>query len=159
MTKADKIAWLDSMKAFAQAEQRNTGIPASVVLAQAFCESADKLGNPGQCVIARECNNYFGIKLGRATAPYRQYCTAKDASPKNKFRVFKCVADSFAFHARLLSTDPRYAPAMEAVHDPLAFAAQLQICGYSENPQYASKLLGPIIREYHLEDFDLKEGV
>jgi flagellar protein FlgJ len=134
VTKAEKFAWLDDMAPAAQASQRQSGIPASIILAQAFLESADRQGNPGQSQLARQCSNYFGIKLARSErAPYAEFSTREFVNGKaqavlGRFRAFPSVEASFQRHAQLIATEPRYAAAMDNVHDPLAFAAQLQIC-------------------------------
>jgi flagellum-specific peptidoglycan hydrolase FlgJ len=159
MTPAQRLAWIDEWASAAQAAQKQFGEPASVTLAQAILESSDINGNCGQSKCALDAKNYFGIKAF-GTEPYMEFPTKefKDGHPYMeqgaKFEKFTTVEDSFIRHGELIATEPRYRAAMEVCHDPVAFAAQLQACGYSTSPTYA-QVLTSLIRRYNLAKYDV----
>ena len=143
----------------AQAAMRKWGVPASVTISQAILESSNKLGW-GQSELAREANNYFGIKAVHNASPesYIELPTHEvlhnhiqliDA----EFARYPDLAGSFDAHARLLATAQRYKPAMAATHTAVAFALQLERCGYSTSPTYAASLW-QLMRLYDLEQYD-----
>lgn len=144
----------------AQSAQKRWGVPASVTIAQAILESSDERGW-GQSDLARECNNFFGIKAGHGAAPdtYKvfsthEYVHGQLETVPAEFVRYEDPAGSFDAHARLLAIAPRYRAAMAVCHDPAAFAAQLQACGYSTNPKYAQGLMA-IVRDYDLTQYDI----
>lgn len=129
----------------AQDAQRRTGIPASVCLAQAALESAW-----GESRLAREGHNLFGIKAGRGwngpvvLMPTREYLGGAWVTVMARWRAYPNWQASIEDHARFFYANPRYVPALRVVDDALAFAAQLQACGYATDPAYANKLAGII---------------
>ncbi|MGP8269118.1 MAG: glycoside hydrolase family 73 protein [Terracidiphilus sp.] len=139
----------------AMASQRSSGIPASVALAQAILESGW-----GQSDLATKANNYFGIKATANATPdeYAEFPTSEFVDGRRvailaKFARYSSPADSFAAHTRLISQASRYAPAMAVKANPSAFATELQMCGYSTNPNYASSLM-QIVNEFDLTQYD-----
>lgn len=152
MTRQDKLALIEKFGAAARDSQNLYGVPASITVAQAILESGW-----GQTELATQDNNYFGIKA-RAGEDYCEF--PPDALEKAKgdltpklYAKFGSMQESFARHGSLLANADRYQPAMAVASDSLAFAAQLQRCGYSEDPQYAAKLTN-LIRQYNLTRFD-----
>lgn len=161
MTRADKLAFIGNVAPAAQSSQAKCGIPASVTIAQAILESSDKLGNWGQSQLARQCNNYFGIK-DADHENYQEFITKEfkkvngqlvAVNERARFEKYASIDACFLAHAKLLSGANRYQPAMDAVDDPLAFALQLYKCGYSTNPKYP-KLLADLIRQWNLSRYD-----
>ncbi len=158
MTPQERQSWIDKWAPAAQATQAKYGEPASVTLAQCILESSDKFGNCGQSQCALQANNFFGIKAC-GTEPYVEFPTKefKDGHPYIEqgahFEKFASIEDSFVRHGELIATEPRYHAAMEVCHDPVAFAAQLQACGYSTSPTYA-QVLTSLIRRYGLAKYD-----
>lgn len=148
-----QLAWLKSMVAPAQTSARVWGVPASVTLAQCILESAW-----GTSQLARQANNYFGIKAVQGQAyvelPTHEVVKGRTVAELAEFAKYGTVLDCFAAHAHLLAALPRYAPAMAHKGDPFAFAQLLQTCGYSTNPNYASGLRG-LITEYELTQYDV----
>lgn len=140
----------------AQASMRAFGCPASVTIAQAILESGW-----GQTDLAKNANNYFGVKALAHSDP-DQYVEMPTAEYENGQRVMveadfaKYISpqDSFVAHARLLACAPRYAPAMAVRSNPLAFAQQLQACGYSTAPTYAAMLIA-LMKEFDLTQYDI----
>jgi flagellum-specific peptidoglycan hydrolase FlgJ len=144
----------------AQAAQRKWGIPASVTIAQSIQESSNELGW-GQSQLARAYNNYFGIKAEHLAKPgtyvelpTKEYVHGKIQVEEADFARYEDVNGSFEAHAKLLAIAQRYRPAMAATNDPEAFARQLQRCGYSTNPTYASGL-SHLMSLYDLKQYDV----
>lgn len=144
----------------AQAAQRRWGVPASVTIAQAILESSNVLGW-GQSELAREANNYFGIKAAHGAAPEcymelptHEYVNNQLEPIDAQFARYPDIAESFDAHAKLLAVARRYRPAMAVAHDPASFALQLQRCGYSTSPTYAASLT-KLMRLYDLEQYDV----
>jgi flagellum-specific peptidoglycan hydrolase FlgJ len=153
-------AFLKMVVPAAQAAQRKWNIPASVTIAQAILESSNQLGW-GQSQLAREANNYFGIKAEHLAKPEsyielptKEYVHGKIQVEEADFARYEDPAGSFEAHAKLLAVAERYRPAMAFANDPVAFAGQLQRCGYSTNPTYASGLTH-LIGLYDLTQYDV----
>jgi flagellum-specific peptidoglycan hydrolase FlgJ len=153
-------AFLKMVIPAAQAAQRKWGIPASVTIAQSILESSNQLGW-GQSQLAREANNYFGIKAEHLAKPgtyvefpTKEYVHGKIQVEEADFARYEDVNGSFEAHAKLLAVAQRYRPAMAVAKDPEAFARQLQLCDYSTNPTYASGLTH-LISLYDLTQYDV----
>ena len=137
------------------ASQSATGVPASITIAQAILESGW-----GASSLAIQANNYFGIKAGTHVAPdsYVEMPTHEvvgghTVTEAAKFARYASMTDSFKAHGLLLSQASRYAPAMAARRSAAEFAQQLQRCGYSTNPNYASSLMA-IVHDFDLTQYD-----
>ena len=164
----------------AQEAQKETGVPASITLAQAALESGWGAHAPG--------NNFFGIKPGQNWTGKIQYIDTTECgrtgiahqdgiydevtaiyppngpnhSPlcpgkytykvKSKFRAYDTPAGSFADHGNFLKINKRYAPCF-ATTTAEDFATALQKCGYSTAPNYAEILI-QIIHAHKLEEYD-----
>jgi flagellum-specific peptidoglycan hydrolase FlgJ len=63
------------------------------------------------------------------------------------------MADSFRDHNRLLATAPRYATAMQYVHNPRQFIREVHRAGYATDPDYATKVID-IMDQYDLYRYD-----
>lgn len=144
----------------AQAAQRKWEVPASVTLTQAILESSNKDGW-GQSQLAREDNNFFGIKAEHLNdpetyveLPTTEYVGGELEHVEAPFEKYADLAESFDDHARLLATARRYQPAMAVRGNPEAFAQALQACGYSTAPTYGSRLVA-IMRLYDLGQYDI----
>ena len=152
---ATEMLFLRSVAPAAMATMKATGIPASVTIAQAILESG--WGNTRLAVMA---HNYFGIKAAADAAPdaYMRFPTweydlGKRVMVDADFAKYPSVEECFAAHARLLATAPRYALCMAAKDDAAKFCEQLQACGYSTSPHYASQLM-ELIQEFDLTQYD-----
>ena len=124
---------------YAQASEQETGIPASITIAQAALETG--WGRSAR----RAQNNLFGIKgsgnAGSARLWTREYVRGRWVRVRASFAAYTSFRESVIAHGRLISERPTYARAMEVVNDPRAFARALQRAGYATDPGYASKLL------------------
>jgi flagellum-specific peptidoglycan hydrolase FlgJ len=158
---AQQNAFLKIVIPAAQAAQRKWDVPTSVSVAQAIFESSNQQGW-GQSQLAREYNNFFGVKAENLKdpetyieLPTHEFVHGVEVTEEQPFQRYSAVADSFDDHGRLLATAKRYAPAMAVRKDPIAFATQLQHCGYSTAPTYASKLWRAI-QDYDLTQYDIQ---
>lgn len=141
--------------AAAQEEERRSGIPASITLAQAALESSY-----GSHSI---CNNVFGIKANKGydgptcSAETKEEYGGELVTTVAVFRAYDSVLDSFADHSDFLLENPRYRFAL-AQKNPYAFANELQRAGYATDSQYANKLKS-IIRSQNLASLDANGGI
>jgi LysM repeat protein len=133
----------------------NTGVPASVTIAQAILESYW-----GSSRLAREGNNYFGIKAqprngsaGAISFTVWEVIGGRNVMQSQAFRAYKTIADSFVDHGRFFLENSRYAAAIAVKDDPRKFAREISRAGYATDPAYASKLIG-LMDRYDLYRFD-----
>jgi flagellum-specific peptidoglycan hydrolase FlgJ len=135
----------------AQRAEQETGVPASVTLAQAILESG--FGKTAH----RADNNLFGVKghgnAGSVSLWTREYYGGRWHKVRDRFAAYKTLSDSVVAHGKLLSGSRIYTRAMKVADDPIAFAKMLQKCGYATDPHYASGLIA-LMKEYNLRRFD-----
>lgn len=169
-TPADFVAWLGPI---ARDSQRRTGIPASVVIAQAAVESSW-----GKSLLLRRTGNAFGVKAfaswpGRVISattyeevggvkvkhegtweiyPTRAAALEAGADPVTLFRVYPSTIESIRDHARVLYNG-LYDDAMRYRHDGIAFARAIAPV-YATDSAYAT-LLVDVIRGRNLTTWDL----
>jgi hypothetical protein len=137
-------AFLTDVESAAVAARAQTGVPASVTVAQAILES-----DWGRSILATGASNYFGVKAlgglgndGVVWLPTSEYdAEGQEYETMSPFRAYKSLRDSTVDHDRLLAELGRYAPAMQAAGDPREFAQLLVQGGYSTDPAYADKLI------------------
>lgn len=138
-----KEAFIQTLLPAAQAVARETGLPASFILGHAALESgwgereiAGADGSPS--------HNLFGIKAGAGwrggvtetlTTEYQAGLAVKRTE---RFRAYGDYAEAFRDYARLLKE--RYAEALGAGEDALAFGRALADGGYATDPAYAEKI-------------------
>ncbi len=138
--------YIEAYKHVAMAEMRNSGIPASIKLAQAILESGF-----GNSELAVEANNHFGIKCHDWIGATYFY---DDDEADECFRLYTNPWQSFLDHSIFLTTRPRYAELFEL--EPLdyeSWAYGLSRAGYATNPQYPQRLIR-LIREHELFQYD-----
>lgn len=130
---ADDFA--NKFKDLAVGEMKRTGIPASITLAQAMIES-----DYGRSRLAREANNYFGIKChDNWTGPTIKH---NDDKRNECFRKYSKPEESFYDHSDFLKSVPRYSFLFEiGTTDYKAWARGLRKSGYATNPDYANMLI------------------
>lgn len=143
-------AYIEQWAPEAVEQQRSSGIPASITLAQALLESA-----AGASTLATEGNNHFGIKCG--TGWKGDTMLRDDDAEDECFRVYASAAESFADHSRFLQR-PRYASLFSLDGaDYAGWARGLSACGYATDPNYAARLIA-IIERYALYTYDTEAG-
>ncbi len=159
----DGESFFHQARALAVQSQRETGVPASVTLAQAAWETGRGVSPIG------EAKNYFGIKAvvaadgtvnvgpiaeGWVWAWTKEWDGARYVDKRERFRKYRTMQDSFRDHGLLLATAPRYRDAMRAVDDPREFARRLAAAGYATSPTYAADLIRLMDAE-NLYQYDL----
>ena len=128
------------------AQMQQSGIPASITLAQACLESGF-----GTSTLATSGNNHFGIKCHDYTGR-KMY--VDDDVKDDCFRVYDKVEDSFQDHSDFLRYRSRYSFLFDL--DPTDYkgwAYGLKAAGYATDPQYATRLID-LIERYNLQQYD-----
>jgi LysM repeat protein len=132
-----------------------TGVPASVTIAQAILESYW-----GSSRLATDANNYFGIKAqpqggtaGSVAFNVWEVIGGRNVVENQAFRAYNSVADSFVDHGLFFLQNPRYATAMAVKDDARKFAVAINRAGYATDPSYSTKLIG-LMDRYNLYRYD-----
>jgi uncharacterized protein YraI len=144
----------------AQQSRRDTGVPASVTLAQAILESGW-----GRSSLSANDRNFFGMKCfnnapGQYAAGCRSYstqeCNALGACTTTvaTFRTYTSSAASFRDHGASLRSLSRYAAAFNYTTNPNQFIAEVHKAGYATDPQYTTKVVA-LMTKYNLYQYDV----
>lgn len=144
-----KLDFVRRMWPQAQAAEAATGVPAAFIVGQAALESGwgrseMRLPDGGSA------HNLFGIKAGSqwkgrtVEAVTTEYVDGRPVRTVEKFRAYASHAEAFADWARLMASNPRYAPVVRAASQAESaagdYAASMQRSGYATDPAYARKL-------------------
>ena len=147
----------------AQASQLETGVPASVTIAQAILESEWGDKHIG------DANNYFGIKCyrrndgslyfgeiatGCVEVETQEWNGTSYITVKSPFRSYKSMADSFRDHGYFFVDNPRYKMALLYKDDPDQFAREIHRAGYATSPTYSDNLIS-LMKKYNLYQYDV----
>ncbi|MBO9541109.1 glucosaminidase domain-containing protein [bacterium] len=128
--------FIQEMHAAALKIERQTGLPAPVILAQAALES-----NWGRAAIGRY--NVFGIKgegsKGSIKVATREYVNGKAIRTFAEFAHFASFEEAFAAYAKLIHNG-KHPRAVAAKSDPQRYAKALQGT-YATDPGYGRKLI------------------
>lgn len=140
--------WADE----AQKQMLQSGIPASITLAQGILESAD-----GNSPLAKYANNHFGIKCHDN---WNGETFIQDDDARNEcFRKYDDAEGSFKDHSDFLKTRTRYASLFMLDNtDYRGWAKGLKKAGYATNPQYADLLI-QIVEDNGLYQYDIIDNV
>ncbi|MEM6395945.1 MAG: glucosaminidase domain-containing protein [Bacteroidota bacterium] len=146
-----RLAYIETYRAAAEAEMHAHGIPASITLAQGLLESG-----AGQSSLAKKANNHFGIKCFSQTCS-RGHCTNfDDDTHKDFFIVYDSPEASYKSHSRVLSHS-RYRKLFQlSMTDYKGWAKGLSKAGYATDPKYADKLIS-LVEEYGLDRYDVAQ--
>lgn len=137
---------------FAQQLQRETGIPASITMAQYIQESGLKPSG-----LAKNYNNLFGVKASEGwkgksvNMGTHEYVNGKKVNQSASFRVYDSLEDAFRDRGKFLSGN-RYKNLFQT-KDPVQWAYGLQKAGYATDPNYAKYLINHI-KNYELSKYD-----
>jgi flagellar protein FlgJ len=161
MSKAAHEAFIKAAGSAAKKSEKQTGVPASVTVAQAILESGWGEAHMG------DANNYFGIKaqvrngkieFGDVASGYVDKITKEYDKNGRAYTVVAHFRRSFLDHGIFLTSNRRYAKAIAAYaksKDADEFARGLQKAGYATDPQYA-KLLISLMKKNDLYRFNAK---
>lgn len=129
----------------AQSAERDTGIPASFMVAQA----AHETGWGKKAIRMADGSNSFNLFGIKASADWKgattriattEYVDGQAKKLNQTFRAYSSYEESFADYARLMKTSPRYREVLASAHNAHDFAQGLQRAGYATDPAYADKL-------------------
>lgn len=130
--------------------QQKYGIPASVTLSQMALES-----HFGESRLAREANNYFGIKVSRLWLDEgKPYYIMDDDRKGEKFCSYPSALESMASHARILSGDLYKRCHKYSDTDYHNWLIGIKASGYATSPKYVSSC-EKIIKKYRLYLYDI----
>lgn len=148
--KLTREEYIEKYKNDAIKDMHQTGVPASITLAQALLESDN-----GNSPLAVEANNHFGIKCAEWQGP----AFYQDDDKRGEcFRKYNSVLESFDDHSAFLRGRTRYASLFDLDRtDYEGWAKGLKSAGYATNPQYAHLLI-KIIEENKLYELDRISG-
>ncbi|MDP4662244.1 MAG: glucosaminidase domain-containing protein [Salibacteraceae bacterium] len=144
--------YIEKFAEHAVAEMHNTGIPASITLAQGMLES-----DYGNSPLAKYAKNHFGIKCHKG---WEGPSFIQDDDEANEcFRKYYSEYDSYRDHSAFLMTRDRYAFLFDLKPtDYKGWAHGLKQAGYATNPRYADMLI-KIIEENSLHQYDKFEKI
>lgn len=138
--------------------EKETGVPAQLVLAQAALES-----NFGESGLSKNDYNFFGMK-GIGTKGSGNYMTTEVINGKSvrvpqDFRRYNNPEESFRDHANLIKSNPRYARVMQVSQtgDPKQIAQEIGRSGYATDPQYGNKVYA-LITKHSLDKVSPNQG-
>ena len=138
--------YIDQFKDLAVSEQRRSGVPAAITLAQGIHETM-----AGSSELALNANNHFGIKCKKEWQG-KTYAYTDDA-PNECFRKYDAPILSYRDHSDYLTGSPRYASLFKLQStDYKNWAIGLKKAGYATNPKYADILI-KIVEDYQLQDY------
>lgn len=133
-------SYIEEHKKVAQQLMKETGVPASVILAVAIHESAY-----GNSRVAKNLNNHFGIK-------------GKNNSKKirSAYKGYGSVIDSYNDFVALLKRKKTTQPLFESqkTTDYTAWIKSIARSGYSATKGWSSKVISTIDR-YDLDELDM----
>ncbi len=151
--KMTRPEYVEKYKDIAIKEMLESGIPASITLAQGILES-----DAGNSALAMYANNHFGIKChkGWIGEKYIQ----DDDTQDECFRKYKNAEESFDDHSEFLKTRGRYAFLFELRKtDYKGWAEGLKEAGYATDKNYPAKLI-KLIDDFKLYQYDrMQEAV
>jgi Muramidase (flagellum-specific) len=146
--------FIEKVGSFAAADMKNSGVLASLTIAQAILESG--WGKSGLTV---KGNALFGIKAtaswkGKVYSGKTQECFDGVSFTEITacFRAYDSWADSVADHSALLTGTARY-KAVVSERDYKTACRAVKAAGYATDPGYAEKLIS-LIEQYGLAKYD-----
>jgi flagellum-specific peptidoglycan hydrolase FlgJ len=143
---------------------KGTNLFPSLFMAQAILESSDSKGIPGNSGLAKNHNNFFGIKVSKdwkgrkIIMKTREVLNGKSVMVDAPFRKYDTPEQSFSDRVKFLQDNKRYAKAgVFTAKTPYAQAEAFQKAGYATDPDYA-KILQGLINKYSLYTLDDHTG-
>lgn len=143
--------YIATYKEIAIDEMRQSGIPASIKLAQGILETQS-----GNGWLVLNSNNHFGIKCKNNWVG--ETVNYDDDARQECFRKYGSAADSYRDHSAFLKNNPRYAFLFQfAPDDYKSWAYGLKQAGYATSRTYPQQLI-KIIEDYNLDQYT-QEGM
>ncbi|MGI5828721.1 MAG: glucosaminidase domain-containing protein [Bradymonadia bacterium] len=136
-------------------DNRASGVPASVSLAQAALET----GWGGSSIGAAK--NLFGIKgtgpAGTTQSLTQEWEGGRFITITAGFRKYNTWLESIKDHSDLLTKNTRYRNAFNYMDDPNQFAREIHKAGYATDPKYAEKLIN-IMQTHNMFKWNVAKG-
>jgi hypothetical protein len=133
-------AFVRSVRPYAERVERETGVPAAIMIAMAVNETGYGKFAAG--------NNFFGIKAdrgwrGSTTGDVRTWevVDGQRVDITDVFRAYPDPADSFRDFAAFLRENSRYRECWECTGDPRRFIEAIWAAGYATDPDYPAKIM------------------
>lgn len=153
---AEQKNFVEVVGAIASADMKNSGVLASLTIAQAILES-----NWGKSELAKSGKALFGIKATKAwkgktlMVKTSEYKEGKKIEEDAEFRAYDTWEESVKDHGAFLKKYKRYEKVIGERNYKMACKAVVD-AGYASDPDYAKKLV-KVIEEYELEVYDKTE--
>lgn len=129
--------YVNQFAKIAKIEEKRTGIPASITLAQGILES-----DAGHSRLTKAASNHFGIKCFSHHCKKGHCKNFTDDTHKDFFVVYKSAWQSFKAHSDFLKNGSRYAKLFKInKKDYKAWANGLKSAGYATDKRYNEKLI------------------
>ena len=146
-TKADPVqqTFVDTHREAAEAASRASSLPTKFILGHAALESGWGRHEP-RGADGTGSFNLFGVKADSTwkgptvEAVTTEFVNGMAQKVVQKFRAYASYTEGFLDYARLVTRNPRYSQAMQAVHDVTRFAREMGRSGYATDPDYGDKL-------------------
>ncbi len=139
-------AYVQKYGPYAVADQRSSGVPAAITLAQGVLET-----EAGNSELMVKANNHFGIKCKNEWKGETFLHT--DDAKDECFKKYKDAQESYNDHSAHLHRNQRYNCLFAySPTDYKKWAHGLKKCGYATNPKYAFELI-KIIEEFELQQY------
>lgn len=150
--------YIKSIGAAAQKVMQETGLLASLTIAQAVLESGD-----GKSDLATKYNNHFGVKgvgdKGSITLPTTEYIGGKKQKVDADFRVYSSIEACFSDRTALLFNGRKSDGTLRYRHifgmkDFTQAARSIRAAGYATDPDYSALLIS-IYEHENLAEWDV----
>ena len=148
-TNLEITEYIDQYDEVAVQEMKRSGIPASIILAQAILSS-----EYGTNTMAIDNNNHFATKCGLGWNGDTQFANTENDISATCFRAYADAASSFIDYTNILMEESTCRPLFRySYYDYKSWAIGLQKCVYQDDKKYAGKLV-KIIKKYGLDKLD-----
>lgn len=155
--------FIDSIWPYAAQAAKRIGVAIETVVAHAALETGWGRHLPASA--SGDSNNLFGLKAGSswhgdsADSATQEFAGRETVDVRAPFRAYASVAAGISDYADLLTSNPRFAAALNSGNDATAFALGLQRGGYATDPAYVHKLVTTVaaVRELAAQA-ELKNG-
>ncbi len=146
--KSKQEVFIESIAKDAQDTQKDTGVPASITIAQAILETGWGKHRIG------DANNFFGVKgkglAGSVIVSTLEEVNGEYVTIKGEFRKYNTINESFIDNAKVITE--KISGAMQYKDDPKKFVEYLE-GKYATDSQYAEKLIN-IMDKYNLYQYN-----
>lgn len=152
---AEQKNFIEVVGAIASTDMKNSGVAASLTIAQAILESAwgkSELTKTGNALFGiKATSNWKGKTLKRKTTEYED---GKKVQVEAEFRAYATWEESVKDHSAFLKKYKRYAKVIGETDYKEACKA-VAAAGYATDPTYAKNLI-ELIETYELYNYDTK---